>query len=57
LRRSSSPSLLSGSQKLDRVRRGSRFWRNGRAGFSFLVYSMSKNALDDSPQFAQKCAN
>ena len=33
----------------DHVPRGSRFCRNGRVRFSFLVYSISKNALDDSP--------
>ena len=30
----------------DRVPRGPRFWRNGRVGFSSLVYTISKNALD-----------
>jgi hypothetical protein len=25
--------------------RGPRLWRNGRVGFSFLVYTISKNAL------------
>jgi hypothetical protein len=29
----------------DRVPRGPRFWRNGRVGFSFLVCTISKNAL------------
>src|ERR1700733_2760235 len=29
----------------DRVPRGPRSLRNGRAGFSFLVYTISKNAL------------
>jgi hypothetical protein len=29
----------------DRVPRGPRFWRNGRVGLSFLVYTISKNAL------------
>jgi hypothetical protein len=29
--------------------RGPRFWRNGRVEFSFLVYTISKNAI--SPKF------
>ena len=29
----------------DGVSRGPRVWRNGRVGFSFLVYTISKNAL------------
>jgi hypothetical protein len=29
----------------DRVPRGPRLWRNGRVEFSFLVHTISKNAL------------
>jgi hypothetical protein len=38
----------------DLVPRGPRFWRNGRVGFRFLVYTISKNALEGDQWFARR---